>query len=84
MQIDDVRNAHHEQDEHLLADALEADGAGQLLVHDGAHHARDRVANHRGLFFPDEACHTICSDEACHTICSDAACFRNVLPGQQK
>lgn len=37
MQINDVRNTHHEQDEHLFADALEAHGRGQFLVQNGAH-----------------------------------------------
>jgi len=47
MKINDVRNAYHEQDEHFLADTLEANGARQLLVHNGAHDARDVVQRHK-------------------------------------
>lgn len=37
--VHQVADAHQHEDEHLPTDALEAHGAGQLLVHDGAHHA---------------------------------------------
>ena len=47
MKINDVRNAYHEQDENLLANTLETHGAGQFLVHDGAHDARDVVQRHK-------------------------------------
>ena len=47
IQVDNVRHAHQHDDQHLLEDALEADGRRQLLVHDGTHDARDVVQRHQ-------------------------------------
>ncbi|MPN64342.1 hypothetical protein SDC9_212114 [bioreactor metagenome] len=44
--VHNVRDAHHDKNQHLLADALEADLAGQLFVRDGAHDTGDVVHNY--------------------------------------
>ena len=43
-----VSDTHQRKDQHLAADALEADLRGQLLVGDGAHHAGDVVHRDKG------------------------------------
>lgn len=47
MNVHHVGHAYQHQDQHLLADALEAHGAGQLLVDHRAHEARDVVERHK-------------------------------------
>ena len=42
-----MRHAHQHQNEHLLADALEAHRRGQLLIDDGAHDTADIVQGHQ-------------------------------------
>ena len=44
--IQDVGDPHQQEDQHLPADALKAHLAGELLVRDGAHHARDIIHRH--------------------------------------
>ena len=46
LHVDDVADPHQQKDQHLAADALEADLAGELLVRDGAHDAGQVVAGH--------------------------------------
>ena len=45
LHVEDVGDAHQQEDEHLAADALKADSAGELVVCDGAHDAGDVVHN---------------------------------------
>ena len=46
--VHQIANANQHKDEHLPADALEAHGAGQLLVRDGAHDPGDIVHRNKG------------------------------------
>ena len=46
LHIEDAGDPHEQEDQHLAADALESDLAGELLVGDGAHDARDVVDCH--------------------------------------
>ena len=45
MDVENVGNADQNENQHLAADAFEADRAGQLLVRDGAEHVGDVVAD---------------------------------------
>ena len=49
MDIKDVCHTYESKDKHLLADALEADGRGQVSLHDGAEDSRHIVC--------DDECH---------------------------
>ena len=51
MKINDVGNTHQHDNEHLLADALETNAGGQLLVCHSAHEAGDIVHGHKDVFF---------------------------------
>lgn len=43
LHIENVGDSHKQENQHLVADALEAHLAGEVLVRDGAHDARDVV-----------------------------------------
>ena len=43
MYIHHMGQTYQNKNEHLLEDALKAYGAGEFLVHNGAHHTRDIV-----------------------------------------
>src|SRR5699024_9941641 len=46
--VHQIADTHQYEDEYFPADALETNGAGQLLVRDGAHHAGDVVHQYKG------------------------------------
>ena len=71
MDVHDVGHAHQHEDEHLLEDAPKAHGAGQLLVHNGAHDARDVVEHHEYQKRDHQAVH------AAHKVPKPAANARN-------
>ena len=58
MHIDDVCHADQHQDQHLLADTLEANGAGQFSVGNRTHHAADVVQRHEHNQRDEHAVHT--------------------------
>ena len=45
--IEDIRHAHKGEDADSLANPLKADGAGQLLLHDGTEDSCDAVRYHK-------------------------------------
>ena len=47
MDIEDIRHAYQGKDKHLLADALEADGGGQVSLHDGTKHSCHIVRSYK-------------------------------------
>ena len=47
LRVNDVADADDGKDQHLLEDAFEAHGRGQLLVDNGAHDAGDVVDHHK-------------------------------------